>query len=61
MGKTLLFAAGTITGFGLTVFVNFFAKLVVTATIIFAAGYLVGRYWRRLVSYWRRINQGATK
>ena len=43
----LAFAAGIIAGFGLTVLVNFFAKLAVTAAALFGAGYLAGRFWSR--------------
>ncbi len=43
----LIFAAGIITGFGLTVLVNIFAKLAVTAAALFSAGYLAGRFCSR--------------
>ena len=46
----LVFAAGIIAGFALTVLVNFFAKLAVTAIVLFGVGFLAGRYWRRRCS-----------
>ena len=46
----LVFAAGIFAGFALTVLVNFFAKLAVTAIVLFGVGFLAGRYWRRRCS-----------
>jgi hypothetical protein len=43
--KWIIFGAGCIVGFAMTLAINLVAKVAAGATALFAVGFLVGRFW----------------